>query len=299
MNQSANEEIESGQRFTFGKNWSSFLKNVDESRISIAIKSLQNLLGVHNLAGKRFLDIGSGSGLFSLAAVRLGAEVVSIDFDPASVACANELKARFEEDAPQWTIVEGSALDDGFMNSFGDFDVVYSWGVLHHTGDMWRAMDIASRNVKVYGTLAIALYNDQGWRSRIWRRVKEIYCSGPVGRAVMKAIYYPWFTLRTILVSLVRTENEFKAYRRNRGMSIVHDWNDWLGGLPYEVVKFDDVVHFYASRNFELVNSKQTQRLGCHEFVFRRSPFETKPPRILSADRAAIAQKMARRKADK
>lgn len=299
MKQSANEEIESGQRFTFGKNWSSFLKNVDESRIRIATRSLQNLLGIQNLSGKRFLDIGSGSGLFSLAAVRLGASVVSIDFDPASVACAKELKSRFSDSTQQWMILEGSALDEGLMNSLGDFDVVYSWGVLHHTGDMWSAMDIAARNVKVYGMLAIALYNDQGWRSRIWRRVKQIYCSGPVGQMAMKTIYYPWFALRAVLVSLVRRQNEFKEYRRNRGMSIVHDWNDWLGGLPYEVVKFEDVVKFYTSRDFELINSKQTRRLGCHEFVFRRSPFAVDPIQKPLTDDAVRASQLKRRKTDR
>ncbi len=51
---------------------------------------------METLAGNSFLDVGSGSGLFSLAAMRLGADRVhSFDYDPQSVGCTKELKRRF------------------------------------------------------------------------------------------------------------------------------------------------------------------------------------------------------------
>lgn len=269
--QTADDEIRQGKRFSFGRNWSSFLTTLDESRIAVAIRSLQDLLRVEDLAGKSFLDIGCGSGIFSLAARRLGARVHSFDYDSASVACTRNLRERFLSDDNQWTIEQGSALNEDYLRSLGTFDVVYSWGVLHHTGDLWRALGLLPGLLTPGGKLAIAIYNDQGWKSRGWLRVKQLYCKNSAGRAVVLAVFIPWFCLRTIAVSVIRGQNEFAAYRRHRGMSILHDWIDWLGGLPFEVAGFDQVVDFFRERGFVLVNSKRTRRLGCNEFVFEQA----------------------------
>src|SRR5687767_4969194 len=147
-------------RFEFGKNWTRFLELLDDSRIAQAEASLRQMLDVPTLAGRSFLDIGSGSGLFSLAARRLGARVYSFDYDVHSVNCTAELKRRFFPDDDQWTVAQGSALDTDYLSRLGTFDVVYSWGVLHHTGDMWQALANADALVKPGGHLAIALYND-------------------------------------------------------------------------------------------------------------------------------------------
>lgn len=84
-------EISRGQRFEFGANWAQFLKVLNDERIAQAEKSLKDMPGMPDLTGKRFLDAGSGSGLFSLVSRRLGANVHSFDYDPQSVACAQEL----------------------------------------------------------------------------------------------------------------------------------------------------------------------------------------------------------------
>src|SRR5262245_45349652 len=127
-------EVARGERFAFGKNWQEFLRIIDETRIRQAEDSLAVMLRESTLVGKSFLDIGCGSGLFSLAARRLGARVHSFDFDADSVACADELRRRYFQGDPQWTIEQGSVLDSHYMSALGNFDIVYSWGVLHHTG---------------------------------------------------------------------------------------------------------------------------------------------------------------------
>src|SRR5437667_10895072 len=127
-------EIGRGERFEFGKNWSRFLALLDDVRIVRAEESLKQMLEVDNFEGQSFLDIGSGSGLFSLAARRLGARVHSLDYDPQSVVCTAELKQRYYPGDLEWVVEQGSALDADYLRSLGEFDIVYSWGVLHHTG---------------------------------------------------------------------------------------------------------------------------------------------------------------------
>ena len=172
-------EVAQGQRFEFGKNWTWFLTTLTDAKVEQAVHSLQDMLGASDLKRTRFLDIGSGSGLFSLAARRLGARVHSLDYDPHSVACTRELRRRYFPEDPEWIVESGSALDEAYIRSLGAFDVVYSWGVLHHTGQMWTALANAAIPVAAGGKLFIAIYNDQGTPSRRWTKVKRTYNALP------------------------------------------------------------------------------------------------------------------------
>lgn len=274
IRESHSTEVSAGERFAFGANWSAFLRLVDERRIATAVQSLVDMLAVADLRGRRFIDAGSGSGLFSLAAHRLGAEVHSFDYDPASVACTAELRRRFARTRQAWTAEAGSVLDTDYIGSLGHFDVVYSWGVLHHTGAMWAACDNVTSLVAPGGLLFIALYNDQGARSTRWRRVKQFYCSGPLARGLVLASYVPYVVTRNFMADLLWGRNpirRYRDYREARGMSIVHDWIDWLGGFPFEVAKPEEVFEFYSARGFELVRLRTCGgSVGCNEFVFRR-----------------------------
>lgn len=272
MNSSMNGE-QPDKRFAFGDNWSKFLGVVDEGRVEEAEKSLKKILGYERLDGLKFLDIGSGSGLFSLAARRLGAQVRSFDYDEQSVATTIEMQRIFSmANDKKWLIEQGSVLDDNYIKHLGQFDIVYSWGVLHHTGDMWRAMQNIIPLVRPGGYLFIAIYNDQGWQSELWRWVKRIYCSGRIGRwLVMPAFSFIFVTanfLKDIRV-LRNPLQRYKNYRIGRGMSLIRDLVDWLGGYPYEVATPERIIDFYKSKGFVLTKIIQKNTLGCNEFVFR------------------------------
>lgn len=265
---------ETEKRFPFGKNWARFLSVLDEDRIAEAEKSVKDMVGCERLDGKSFLDIGSGSGLFSLAARRLGARVHSFDYDPHSVGCTQELRRRYFPEDEAWTVEQGSILDEAFVRALGTFDVVYSWGVLHHTGDLEGALKNAELPVRPGGRFIIALYNDQGWKSALWTIVKKCYVANFVGRAAVLAVFFPLFFLANVVWGVLQggdPTHRFREYRKRRGMSVVHDWVDWLGGYPFEVVHAEDVTRRFEERGFVLKKCNPTKSLGNHEFVFERA----------------------------
>jgi SAM-dependent methyltransferase len=271
--------MDNDRRFNFGSNWSRFLLLLDEQRIISAQNSLREMLGVENLDNMSFLDAGCGSGLFSLAAHKLGASVLSIDFDPACVRCAQELKMKFSPGSTNWTIQQASVLDAAFLQKSGSFDIVYSWGVLHHTGHMKEALTLLSQNVKPGGLFFISLYNNQGFVSRIWWGVKKTYNSLPIFlRPLLVASVAFLFELKSGLRRLVNGQNPlpFKDWaekKRSRGMSAWTDWVDWVGGFPFESAKPNETISMMRAGGFKLEKLKTVRSgWGCNEFVFRRAP---------------------------
>ena len=263
--------------FSFGKNWWRFLNTLDEAKHRDARSSLTQFLNSENLRGKTFLDAGCGSGLFSNAAYDLGAEkIVSFDLDPFSVRCCNYLHEKVGK-PENWEVHEGSVLDSEFLSKLGKFDIVYSWGVLHHTGKMWDGIFNTANLVKEGGCYYIAIYNKVigGRSSEFWLKVKKIYNALPeMGKRSMEFLYVLIFSIRRLL----RFQNPIKdilAYKvDHRGMNWQTDIRDWLGGYPYEFATAEEVFKYMKSNfpNFNLVNLKSADNVGANWFLFTNSP---------------------------
>jgi 2-polyprenyl-3-methyl-5-hydroxy-6-metoxy-1,4-benzoquinol methylase len=270
--QASDESLDN--RFQFGENWSRFLRVLNEERDLQAEGGLQQLLRCDRLDDKTFLDVGSGSGLMSLAARRLGAKVFSFDFDPNSVACTQELRRRHDPNDIDWQVTQGSVLDRAFLSSIPPHDIVYSWGVLHHTGRMWEALENVAPLVAPSGQLFIAIYNDQGGASRRWKSFKQWYIASP---SAIQTVLAAFVVVRCWTITCIRDLQHltpfrtWKTYSRVRGMSPWHDAVDWAGGYPFEVATPEAIFEFYRERGFELENLKTVGGgIGCNQFVFRR-----------------------------
>ena len=266
--------------FSFGKNWQRFLKNINEESIQTAEQSLVEFLGCRNLEGRSFLDVGSGSGLFSYAAYRLGAgRVVSFDVDAFSVDCCRYHHEKAGR--PQnWEIRHGSILDPEFVSRLGTFDIVYAWGVLHHTGNMWQAIRHAASRVAEGGLIYLAIYNKAGGMrgSEFWLAVKKFYNRSPkIVQWAMEGLYMAAFFFRR-LVRLKNPLAEIRNYRSNRGMDWRRDITDWIGGYPYEYATAEEIFKFIKSHfpRFNLINLKTTDGVGSNWFLFENLPAEKK-----------------------
>jgi len=270
-NQASLREAES--HFAFGQNWASYAALIDEDRLVEAERGLVRLLDSDGLKGRTFLDVGCGSGLHAAAAARLGASrIVALDIDPVSVATTRAVLRRFASGAVS-EARELSVFDlDPATN--GTFDIVYSWGVLHHTGAMREAVRKASEMVAPGGTFAFALYR----RTRMcgfWAVEKKWYSSAwPSAQNVARAIY-----INLMHAALRRHFKPYVAnYKSGRGMDFYHDVHDWMGGYPYESIGAPEVETLMRDLGFEHVRSF-TRPLslglfgsGCDEYVYRRLP---------------------------
>ena len=264
--------------FDFGRNWQAFsAAKLDVRRLNDAVQSLQDLIGSENIRGRTFLDIGCGSGLFSIAAAQCGAaRVVGFDISPTTIEVSRNNVARFADHldgitAPHFCI--GDVLDDAFLADLGTFDIVYAWGVLHHTGAMWQAIRNAVSLVEPEdGTLVIAIYNHH-WTSPVWKQIKRMYNLSP--GAVRWLLNYLFGALIYGGVWITAHENPL---HKERGMDFWYDVIDWLGGYPYEYARISDVIGFVQPLGLQVEQVvKPRGWTGCNEFVFRRS----KAPREL------------------
>lgn len=272
MSEAGLKQVES--HFEFGENWLDYLRHVDEAAVAEAERGLLKLVPAEAIAGSRFLDIGCGSGLHSLAALRLGArELVAVDIDPNSVKATSALLDKWAPDANRQ--VRLLSVFDADPAELGTFDIVYSWGVLHHTGAMWEAVERASRLVRPGGLFAIALYQKR-LSCGPWKVEKRLYTAAPgVVRAGLRGLYKTAF----FAGKLVTGRNPWRYvrdYKSVRGMNWHNDVHDWLGGYPYELATPQEVDARLLAMGFEpatvlaLKPGLGLLGTGCAEYTYRR-----------------------------
>lgn len=261
-------------RFKFGKNWEKYSKHINEEHIESSMHNIKYFLG-DKCKGNSFLDVGCGSGIHSLAAIRLGSSLVhSFDYDVDSVKTTIEIKNSFSPNSENWRIEQGDILSDEYISTLSKFDIVYSWGVLHHTGSMWKAIENSMSLVKQNGYFFIAIYNDQGWKSKFWWNIKYIYNKLPSGVnkafALILGLLFQLLNIikYTILLKPMVAIKPILNYKKNRGMSYFHDVIDWYGGFPFEYASVDELSIFFKKHGFELLKVKQTTSLGCNEILY-------------------------------
>jgi 2-polyprenyl-6-hydroxyphenyl methylase/3-demethylubiquinone-9 3-methyltransferase len=272
-----NKEISLNEHFEFGKNWEVYLKGISEEKLYSAIYDLKDFLG-HDMLGRSFIDIGCGSGLSSLAAYKLGADkIFSYDIDPINIRNVEFLKHRFTVPPEYpWVAETCSIVDTKDLSRIAQGDIVYSWGVLHHTGDMWQALRNTASLVKDEGILYLMLYRDAKL-AYIWKLIKKSYVRAPVW---LKFLIRNLFAGLLIAGMVLKGKNPVKSIKSygKRGMSWYTDVIDWVGGYPFEYAEAEQVIEFLDSLGFSLSRirpeiTKMTWGLwgtGSYQYIFKK-----------------------------
>jgi|SRR5947209_4244644 len=265
MNSNANEQPIT---FSFGQNWRSYVETVNESSVERAMSAVEEWLGRDAISDRTVLDIGSGSGIHSLCFHLLGArQVVSLDVDPASVESTRLMWERAGRPS-SWKVLHGSILDRDFVGGLGRHEVVYSWGVLHHTGAMWEAIGNACATVEKGGKFLIAIYV-KGPNYAEHLELKRSYNrASKLGKRLMvwREIYNIMRDRRKMGLNPFAWNQKY-----DRGMDVYHDVIDWLGGLPYEVASKEEIVEFCGGKGFRLERVAELPERGNNTYLFSLS----------------------------
>lgn len=259
-------------RFRFGSNWKSYLRHVTKSDLARAQKKLSKLTEFLSPSESSFLDIGSGSGIHSLAAFNLGFKRIhSFDYDLESFEATQSLKDLYAPTSPNWSTGQGSVLDRSYINSLGLYDCVYSWGVLHHTGNLDLALHHAALLVRPGGVLHLAIYNHQGVLTKYWSIVKSLYNRSPAFLQSLAVLLFSlYFAAILFFFDVIHLRSPTKRHKnQSRGMHFITDVRDWIGGFPFEAATPSDIVSTMRKYNFKLLDLYTVgSKHGCNEYTF-------------------------------
>jgi 2-polyprenyl-6-hydroxyphenyl methylase/3-demethylubiquinone-9 3-methyltransferase len=264
------------RKFDFGENWSDFSSHaLTADKIRQAQRDFAGFMARAgaDISGKSFLDVGFGQGLSLLSAKCAGTVPVGCDINPKCAQVLERNRSHFRgigsEPIP---VVVGSILEKDILEKLrtlssgrDGFDIVHSWGVLHHTGRMWQAIDNAASLVRPGGMLFLALYN-RHWTSPAWTVIKRLYVQLPSFlQSGLVAVLYP------VILAAKWAVTRQNPMIMDRGMDFYYNVVDWVGGYPYEYASREEVIRYLVARKFELRHtSPSVVPTGCNEFAFIR-----------------------------
>jgi 2-polyprenyl-3-methyl-5-hydroxy-6-metoxy-1,4-benzoquinol methylase len=268
------------KRFEFGRNWRQFVdRHYSQEAVDVSRAHILDFMKRPDLKGLSVIDIGCGSGIHSMAIFQAGAAAIhSFDYDPTSVEATTIVRDKAGS-PPHWSVEQGSALDESYMRTLATYDLVYSWGVLHHTGDVWKAIDLAAERVRPGGLFYIALYSADVQKDptpEFWLDVKRTYVSSGWLRRRYMDFWYVWrFMMHRNPARIPVVLKRMHDHGKTRGMNMFTDIRDWLGGWPMEFVWDADAIRFCEQRGLALKEISTGE--ANTEFLFERRAITSAP----------------------
>lgn len=196
--------------------------------------------------GKRILDAGCGSGRFTYGFAKLGASVVAVDQSTAGLAEARKASEGLNADV---TFVQHNLLEP--LPFEAEFDLVWSYGVLHHTGDTYRGFSNISSLVKPGGQIFLMLYGEPDWNRPI-----DFYSHAEYSR------------LRHLARN--RTfEEKLEIIRREKPDQDLHGWFDAVSPMINDCYRFDEIEGWLIQSGFK--GTHRTNDLSNFYIIAERS----------------------------
>jgi ubiquinone/menaquinone biosynthesis C-methylase UbiE len=199
---------------TFGTR--SYFDRIEDYRYNVYATWMKGAIGFDSYSGKRLLEVGCGTGTDLLQFARGGSRVVGVDLTPRSIEITRQRFRVYDLDGE-------FAIGDAENLAFPDnsFDVVYSFGVIHHTPDTRRAVSEFHRVLKPGGRAIVMLYNRASlyyWTSLMLRRglIGGEFFHSSTAEIMSRHVEYSESEAKPLV----------KAYTRTEARALFREFND-------------------------------------------------------------------------
>jgi 2-polyprenyl-6-hydroxyphenyl methylase/3-demethylubiquinone-9 3-methyltransferase len=221
-----------------------------------------NDLWPEGVKGKNVLDGGSGSGMVSVGFALLGANVTGVDITPQCVENGKRNAERFGVQC-RFFCKDLTDLDLGNER----FDIVYSWGVIHHSEDARKSFSNLAKHLKPGGEMVLAVYL-KTYLSGFWNFSRVFYQKAPKW---FQSIFRESGSCFLNGVDFIKKLIFGKSRYMLRGTNNKELINDWFG-VPHRTFhSYDEVFQWFRENglNYKLVNPATGRFKSTSNFVVR------------------------------